>query len=56
MKVQIKNNATDKEIWLFLLHAKQDDKATPKKVLDRMFLRIMIRVESGYYLSFIKNI
>lgn len=43
MTVHYKNNATDKEIWLFLRHAKQDHKFNPKKVLDKIFVNTMIR-------------
>ena len=31
MRVENTNNATDKQIWLFPWHAKQDNKAITKK-------------------------
>lgn len=43
MRAHIKNDATDKEMWLFLLHAKQDNKATPRNVSDQMCLGVMIK-------------
>lgn len=43
MRVYNKNNITDKEIRLLLWHAKQDDKAIPKHILDNLSLRIMIK-------------
>ena len=37
------NNATDKQIWLFPWHAKQDNKAiTKKEISSKMSLRVII--------------
>lgn len=49
-------NVTDRGIWWFLYHAKQDNKIKPKKVLDKIIIIIssVFKECNEHYIWFIK--
>lgn len=56
MRVENTNNATDKQIWLFPWHAKQDNKAITKKdISSKMPLRVIIQTKRSTVIMIYKN-
>lgn len=58
MRVHYKNKITVKEIWLFLWHAKQDNKVNPPKSLKisiNIMINIIFKEECMLHLSYKKN-